>query len=776
VSDFFVFFLLLVLVLLNKFIKRRSFKIINNILLFLVLLLFIIDMFTFYYFQSRLSILDITQFISPSETSFGTIALSILALLCIWGIGAFLLLQQKRFRKNQRLFLAIGCSIFAFAAAFTSLYARSWFQLPQNVLSLNVEAIRDALFNPSIAIGSNAYGKYFSDSKWLHKSPNVIVVFAESLSAIDSLRVGKTYNNLPYFDKIQAQGITFTNFLANGCTSDTAHISLLQGVEPWKFAWEQDSAYTGYKSYTESLPRFFQQQGYTPIFVSAADLSFLNQRSFLSGIGFTDIVWEEAFKNQKKYVFDSAPDQDLYTQTLKVVAQQTKPYFLSLQTISFHKPFNSPYGDTEEDALRYSDKMLYFFYQQLRKVGFFDNGILIIVGDHRKMTPIMSGEKETLGPLRYGKALATVLWAGIHPWTINSNIVQHTDFFYALKQLIGKGNITLSRLFNDTFSFQKRRNWGLIFCRYFADKYGVQNINAASQTFSRVADLKYTYPFIYKYLQSYTAFQGPQLSSGQMSTWTISSQPAKRLTIIAHRGAPRGAAPENSLQAFLLAKKHGADGIEFDVSQTKDKQNIILHGDSLAASTFASSTCKSLKETIDHYTLQELKETCPLKNGEKIMTLEEFLPQVKDMFDYYFLDIKIVHPDDEAQAEQQTLSIIQTVQQIGMDDKIIFSSYDKTATYILWSYKSIHAGRDSFSLSGFTVLPHLAHEYYLMPQSLIKESTPQEVQDMGKKLVVYVVNTLPELDRLYHIWISMIMTDDVLAMREGEEKIFLEEK
>ncbi|MEI7562470.1 MAG: hypothetical protein WCJ39_01775 [bacterium] len=84
--------------------------------------------------------------------------------------------------------------------------------------------------------------------------------------------------------------------------------------------------------------------------------------------------------------------------------------------------------------------------------------------------------------------------------------------------MIGKGNITLSRLFNDTFSFQKRRNWGLIFCRYFADKYGVQNINAASQTFSRVADLKYTYPFIYKYLQSYTAFQGPQLSSGQMST------------------------------------------------------------------------------------------------------------------------------------------------------------------------------------------------------------------------------------------------------------------
>jgi hypothetical protein len=53
---------------------------------------------------------------------------------------------------------------------------------------------------------------------------DVIVVFAESLSPIDSLRVGGVNNNLPYFDLIQKQGITFKNFIANGCTSDTAHI------------------------------------------------------------------------------------------------------------------------------------------------------------------------------------------------------------------------------------------------------------------------------------------------------------------------------------------------------------------------------------------------------------------------------------------------------------------------------------------------------------------------------------------------------------------------
>ncbi|MEI8090885.1 MAG: hypothetical protein WCG98_01115 [bacterium] len=53
--------------------------------------------------------------------------------------------------------------------------------------------------------------------------------------------------------------------------------------------------------------------------------------------------------------------------TLQVIKQQKNPYLAVLQTISFHKPYSSPYGDTEQDALRYADKSLYYFYQQLKK-------------------------------------------------------------------------------------------------------------------------------------------------------------------------------------------------------------------------------------------------------------------------------------------------------------------------------------------------------------------------------------------------------------------------
>jgi phosphoglycerol transferase MdoB-like AlkP superfamily enzyme len=89
------------------------------------------------------------------------------------------------------------------------------------------------------------------------------------------------------------------------------------------------------------------------------------------------------------------------------------PYFLALQTISFHKPYDTPYGKTHDDAIRYADKSLYYFYLKLKQQGFFENGILVIVGDHRKMEPLEEEEKKAVGDAWHAKSLATVVGADI---------------------------------------------------------------------------------------------------------------------------------------------------------------------------------------------------------------------------------------------------------------------------------------------------------------------------------------------------------------------------
>lgn len=156
--------------------------------------------------------------------------------------------------------------------------------------------------------------------------------------------MGHIHNNLTGFDALSNDGTTFSNFIANGCTSETSHIALLQGAQPREIDQPSSDSYPRYKTYTNPLPAFFNDLGYKTVFVSTVPLSFLNQRKFLSGMNFSTIIGEEAFINQPKYVFDAAPDSALYDKALSVIRAQKggKPLFLAMQTISSHKPYRSP--------------------------------------------------------------------------------------------------------------------------------------------------------------------------------------------------------------------------------------------------------------------------------------------------------------------------------------------------------------------------------------------------------------------------------------------------
>ena len=50
--------------------------------------------------------------------------------------------------------------------------------------------------------------------------------------------------------------------------------------------------------------------------------------------------------------------------------------------------------------------------------------------------------------------------------------------------------------------------------------------------------------------------------------------------IFAHRGAS-AYAPENTMEAFELAAKQGADGIELDVHVTKDGEVVVTHDEKI---------------------------------------------------------------------------------------------------------------------------------------------------------------------------------------------------
>jgi len=146
-------------------------------------------------------------------------------------------------------------------------------------------------------------------------------------------------------------------------------------------------------------------------------------------------------------------------------------------------------------------------------------------------------------------------------------------------------------------------------------------------------------------------------------------------SVIAHRGASYYA-PENTMAAFSLAHKMGADMIELDVLLSSDQIPVVLHDPQLKRTTNG-------KGKVENFSLKDLKKldagswfSSEFKN-EKIPTLKEVLQWASGKI---ALNIEI---KPEAVTEDAVNGIeaktIQLVKKFGMEQHVVFSSFDYRA-------------------------------------------------------------------------------------------------
>jgi glycerophosphoryl diester phosphodiesterase len=91
--------------------------------------------------------------------------------------------------------------------------------------------------------------------------------------------------------------------------------------------------------------------------------------------------------------------------------------------------------------------------------------------------------------------------------------------------------------------------------------------------------------------------------------------------VLAHRGASHDA-PENTLVAFALARKMGADGIELDTSLTRDGVPVVIHDLSLDKTTNGTGPVRAM----DLKTIKSLDAGSHFSadfKGEQVPTLDE---------------------------------------------------------------------------------------------------------------------------------------------------------
>ncbi|MBO5415433.1 MAG: glycerophosphodiester phosphodiesterase [Clostridia bacterium] len=138
--------------------------------------------------------------------------------------------------------------------------------------------------------------------------------------------------------------------------------------------------------------------------------------------------------------------------------------------------------------------------------------------------------------------------------------------------------------------------------------------------------------------------------------------------ILGHRGAC-GHAPENTMEAFELAIKMGADGVELDVHFTADGEVVVLHDEKIDRTSNGQGL-------VNQYTLAELKTMDfgyhfykEQRKGIRIPTLAEVYELLAPIGKLVNVEIKSADPD-----------IVKACHDIAkaykMEENVIYSSFD----------------------------------------------------------------------------------------------------
>jgi glycerophosphoryl diester phosphodiesterase len=523
---------------------------------------------------------------------------------------------------------------------------------------------------------------------------------------------------------MQQDGIQYTNFISPGCTSESAHISFLQWLFPVDYGNTFDSQgwYQVFSGYIDPLPVFLNNNGYSTTFLSSVSLKFLNQYSFLQRMWFGTIIGDEVFRGIKDYTFLAAPDESLYENTIRLVKTKehnNQPYFINIQTISTHTPWNTPYGRTQKAARRYADDSLSHFYQQLRQEGFFDNGILVIFGDHRVPGNPSQQEIEYLWGRWPAQVLATIIGTGIGSWTQNHTLIQPIDLYFSLKNLVNTWYAPSRKYYNDVFDYSIRRDWWVNYCKFKSN-----DILYVQHTWAFVVLDDTVNSIAYDFITSFRSYQFQNILSPSFSvlSWSFSWFKAPgNMIVLSHGWA--NSSPMNTLSGFLTSIYQWWHGIEIDLSFTADNVNVVRHGpypinfttwlDNVSAEEYKHYTslgCFGAK-TIADSNYNDIRKQCKLQNGESILTFDELLLFTKDIVPLYFVELKIY---DTTKAEYQMEDAIAIAKKHNLTDKIVFMTYDPVIRKLLTQQSWIRVARDMFDWDEYPTEQEAKKIEYLM--------------------------------------------------------------
>jgi len=217
---------------------------------------------------------------------------------------------------------------------------------------------------------------------------------------------------------------------------------------------------------------------------------------------------------------------------------------------------------------------------------------------------------------------------------------------------------------------------------------------------------------------------------------------SSQLLLLGHRGS-RLYAPENSIAAFDLALQHGADGFEFDVRCTSNRQSIICHDPRLNGLA------------IRRHTLRQLRASC----AEGV----EPLPCLEDVLDRYagsaFLNIEV-----KVRGMEQIIA--RAVKRTRPQHYFISSFLPSVVRTLYELDSSLMLGalaQTRWQLRRWRILPvsYVVPHYRLLSRRLVRK-----LHDAGKTVITWTVNHPRQMRRAAGMGVDGIISDDTRLLVE----------
>lgn len=238
----------------------------------------------------------------------------------------------------------------------------------------------------------------------------------------------------------------------------------------------------------------------------------------------------------------------------------------------------------------------------------------------------------------------------------------------------------------------------------------------------------------------------------------------KEVEVTAHRGGSLDF-PENTMSAFRGAAEAGANWIELDIQQTKDRKIVISHDTNVFRVTGVNRDIIDM--TYDEISKLDAGSFFSEKfKGEKMPLLEEALEFAKN--NNVKLNIELKPTGKEIDFEKDVVDLIKKYDFV---DRCVVTSQVYSAVE---NVKKIDPNIKTLYVMSIAVGNITNLEYadnFSVEATNVDEELVDTVHKQGKKLFVWTINTEENINKMIDLNVDNIITDDYhLAVRLVNER------